>query len=207
MKRLNSGISQEVAATGETSAPVITPERFEALRQLILYSRLICDRNPPELDELKILIVSWHQALAKIPSEKLKASLQCFIENRDGRASWITALDVLAGFRMLREDRVPPYRRIEAPFTTPPPEYYDELAKLGFFPRESLQSKRANGSAPAHFTRKYAIVYRAYPCKICTKKAYPVVFYKTDRFCLDCAKTIAEIFPVNSDNSHHNTGE
>lgn len=207
MKRLKSGIQPQLSDSGEASAPIITSERFEALRQLILYSRLICDRQPPELNELKILIVSWHQALIKIPSEKLKSSLQRFIENRDVRSGWITALDVLAGFRMLREERVPPYRRIEAPFTTPPPEYYDGLAELGFFPREALRSKRTNAPAPMNFTRKYEIIYKSHHCKICTKKAYPVVFYKNDRFCLDCAKTIAEIFPVDSNNSHDTKGE
>lgn len=176
--------------------PAIGAERFETIKNIILQSRLLCDREAPAPLELRGLIVTWSQALARIPTEKLMPAFQSFIEHHEGQPRWITAFDVLAGYRIISQrETVPVYHRIEAPKITPPEEYYEELAKHGFHPRDAVIKKSAPPYAPA---KNYSIVNKQQRCASCKIVSQPVVYFKQAFFCLACGRLIPEITGVHS---------
>lgn len=187
--------------TGLTS---IDAERFETIKNIILQSRLLCDREAPAQLELRGLIVTWNQALGRIPTEKLMLAWKSFIEHHEGQPRWITAFDVLAGYRIISQrETVPVYRRIEAPKITPPEEYYEELAKHGFYPRETVLKKSTPIYAP---TKNYSILNDRQPCSSCKTMSQPVIYFKQEFFCLACGRLIPEIIGIHS-NLHDTQGE
>lgn len=184
--------------------PAIGAERFEIIKNIILQSRLLCDREAPAPLELRGLIVTWNQALGRIPTEKLMPAFKSFIDHHEGQPRWITAFDVLAGYRIISQrEAVPVYRRIEAPKITPPDEYYEELAKHGFYPRQAMVKKSNVAYAPS---KNYSIINESQCCTSCKTVSQPVVCFKQAFFCLACGRLIPEIIAVHS-NTHDTQGE
>src|SRR3989304_4595337 len=106
-------------------------DRFETLKMVILHARLSCDRPSPDESELVALIRSWNIALVRVPTEKLMRSLQSAIENHKPGSGPISAPEIIAGYRSLRENTSPQIvKMLDTGRIEWPEEFYQVLEKL-----------------------------------------------------------------------------
>src|SRR3989304_10403382 len=109
----------------------LSRDRFETLKIVILHARLSCDRPAPDETELVALIRSWNIALARVPTEELMRSLQSAIESHKPGSGPISAPEIIAGYRSLRENTSPQIvKMLDTGRIEWPGEFYQGLEKL-----------------------------------------------------------------------------
>lgn len=179
---------QAISPIPQFPIPEIDQARWTALNNIILQARLACDQQVPDAEVIDVLIISWNRALRRIPTTYLEPSLQHAIENHRGIGK-ITCSAIYQAYRDLIRTRVEDKNRLNAPYSAPPKEYYEMLAKWNIFPKpqeRTNENKKQQRQRP-----QYRIEKKNCRCK-CGKTVNVVVVYNDAELCLDCANK--EIF-------------
>lgn len=164
--------------------PEIDQARWTALNNVILQARLACDQPIPDPEFVDVLIISWNQALRRIPTDQLQPALQYAIENHRGLGK-ITCSAIYQAYRELLRNRISSPPKLNAPYTTPPPEYYEILARLKIFPE--VKNEANTKPKPKKQRPEYRIEKKTGTCNRCSTQVNLLVSYQQQWLCLDCA--------------------